>query len=180
MTQPTLLTQKPETREITFKIPGVPVPNNDKQNIMFPKKEVIRGLFWDYRIRVRSFDDCLAIMKKKMWIHRYKPSEVEAWKESIQLQSQRFVPRGNDEFLVSLPVEIFLEFILPKPKSVKREIMCVKPDWDNLSKVAGDGLQAAGFFKNDSQIYRAHVGKIYDTVAGEEPGLAVRVKYYLS
>ena len=77
------------------------------------------------------------------------------------------------------PIEMAIEFRLPRPASVnirRRPYPCVKPDMDKLIRNTLDGLTQAGIYRDDAQVIRMAVVKLYatDDPAGM-PGARIRV-----
>lgn len=70
-------------------------------------------------------------------------------------------------------VAVWLEFHMPRPKSVKREHHTVKPDLDKLTRTVLDALTGVAYV-DDSQVTRVHVTKAYVTL-GQSPGVDVQV-----
>jgi Holliday junction resolvase RusA-like endonuclease len=68
-------------------------------------------------------------------------------------------------------VQVVLEFRFVRPKTVKREHPTVKPDVDKLMRALLDGITDAGLWRDDSQVVRAVVEKVY----ADEPGVRVQV-----
>lgn len=67
------------------------------------------------------------------------------------------------------PLAITLMFFIQKPKSVKREFPCVRPDIDNFQKSAIDALK--GFWKDDGQICEVRAVKRYS----DQPMIFVKI-----
>ena len=51
--------------------------------------------------------------------------------------------------VIDFPVEVHLFFHIPKPKTVRREFPCVRPDVDNYSKSILDAITLAGIWTDD-------------------------------
>lgn len=68
------------------------------------------------------------------------------------------------------PVRVHAVFVLPKPKSVKRDFPHVRPDLDKLARALLDGITDAGcVWGDDSQVVELDVAKVY----GAAPGVHV-------
>lgn len=68
------------------------------------------------------------------------------------------------------PVRVYAAFVMPKPKSVKRDYPHVRPDLDKLMRALMDGVTDAGcVWADDSQVVEIETSKIY----GETPGVHV-------
>lgn len=62
-------------------------------------------------------------------------------------------------------IEISLDFVLSKPKSVKRKYPTVKPDIDNFTKCILDALNNI-VYKDDAQIIKLQATKSYGLLYG--------------
>lgn len=69
---------------------------------------------------------------------------------------------------------VTVEFYLPRPKSVKRNLPITKPDLDKLIRSVGDALEIAGVIDGDSKIVQWSARKYYADVM--EPGVTVEVR----
>jgi Holliday junction resolvase RusA-like endonuclease len=63
-------------------------------------------------------------------------------------------------------VEVELLFVMPRPKSVTRYHMTVKPDLDKLTRAVFDGVTDSGLWVDDSQVVRLLASKAYETLPG--------------
>jgi len=92
-------------------------------------------------------------------------NDVKAWKASVALQANHYMPREP----IDAPVVSVLTFHLPMPPAwsgAKKERMdhrwcAVKPDCDDLEKPVIDALKAAGWFVDDSRIVVSTTKKLY-------------------
>lgn len=67
------------------------------------------------------------------------------------------------------PVEVLVKFLMPRPRTVKRELPSVAPDVDKLARAVLDGLTAGGVIVDDSRVVDLHAVKRYtDTAPGAE------------
>lgn len=64
---------------------------------------------------------------------------------------------------IAEPVELFVTFYLPRPKSAKRSVLepGKKPDVDKLLRAVMDALTAAGVWRDDSQVVLASARKAF-------------------
>jgi len=69
------------------------------------------------------------------------------------------------------PVKITINFIMPRPKSVKRPYPSVAPDLDKLVRGVLDGLTGIAY-DDDSQVVEIHARKVY----GGSPGAEIRLE----
>lgn len=68
-------------------------------------------------------------------------------------------------------VEITMVFIMPRPKTVKRDLPTVAPDLDKLVRAVLDALTGIAY-QDDSQVTDIRAYKIYGTSPGVEIRLA--------
>jgi crossover junction endodeoxyribonuclease RusA len=96
----------------------------------------------------------------------------KAWRTAIVSTCIDELPEGwvpLDE-----PVELIVNFYMPKPKSVDRPLPSVAPDLDKLVRAVGDALAIAGVYADDSRIVRISARKLY--AQGIEPGATIEVR----
>mgnify|MGYP006283744691 CR=1 FL=1 len=67
-------------------------------------------------------------------------------------------------------VEVYLTFILKKPKTVTREEPFIRPDIDKLSRAVLDGLTGVAY-EDDEQVVKLQASKEY----GETEGVTIRI-----
>lgn len=127
---------------ITFFVPGVPAPQGSKT------AKCING-------------------KAIMW---EASTKVKEWRATVTATAQiEMIARGLET--KTDPVELVLEFRLPKPKSVKREFPDVKPDLDKLIRAVCDGLTKSKIYKDDALVIALSASKRYS----EEPGVWISI-----
>jgi len=80
---------------------------------------------------------------------------LKDWMKAVSLQaSQTFSePMGG-------PIQLYLTFYMRKPKRMKRELPCVRPDLDKLIRGVNDALSNIAFF-DDSQVVVVLGRKVY-------------------
>lgn len=73
-------------------------------------------------------------------------------------------------------VEVELLFVMPRPKSVTRKFMTVKPDVDKLARSVLDSITDSGLWADDSQVVGLLVRKAYEqpTVS---PGVYITIRH---
>jgi crossover junction endodeoxyribonuclease RusA len=86
---------------------------------------------------------------------------VGPWREAVRGEAQRAFSAPLEG-----PVKVSVEFLLAKPKSVRRDTPCVRPDLDKLIRAVLDGLTAGGAFGDDAQVTELSASKSYATVSG--------------
>lgn len=69
------------------------------------------------------------------------------------------------------PLQVTIQFRMPRPRSVKRLYPSVKPDIDKLARAVLDGLTAAAVIVDDSRVISLTTEKLY----AEVPGASIRV-----
>lgn len=91
---------------------------------------------------------------------RTKPSKT--WQAAVQFTVQEHWPDPPLEG----PVRVWLSFVLPRPKSVKRAHPFVKPDIDKLARAVLDGMTGI-VFRDDAQVVSLQANKAYtDNITG--------------
>lgn len=69
-------------------------------------------------------------------------------------------------------VRVVASFVLPRPRSVRREYPSVRPDVDKLLRALFDGItDAEVVWRDDSQVVSVETSKVY----GAEPGVHVEI-----
>lgn len=87
-------------------------------------------------------------------------SALAQWRASIALAARKAGARPTRE-----PVTMTLTFIMPRPKTVKRNHPSVAPDLDKLIRGALDALTAIAYV-DDGQVVEIYSKKIYGEVIG--------------
>lgn len=95
--------------------------------------------------------------------------QLKPWRAQVaQVAAATFRHRGR----LDGPVRVEATFVLPRPKSVKRDRPHVRPDLDKLVRALGDGISDAGnVWHDDAQVVQLVVEKVY----GAAPGVHVDV-----
>jgi crossover junction endodeoxyribonuclease RusA len=65
-----------------------------------------------------------------------------------------------------LPVKITIIFLMPRPKTVKRNMPTVAPDLDKLIRGVLDGLTGIAY-EDDAQVVEIHARKVYGAPGAE-------------
>lgn len=86
------------------------------------------------------------------------------WRTMIALAA-----RKAGAFPVPNPVEMTIEFRLPRPKTVKRDFPYVAPDLDKLIRAVLDALTGIAYV-DDGQVISINSSKVYG-----EPGVSVSI-----
>ena len=97
--------------------------------------------------------------------------QLKAWRAEIAQAAHD----ATDHVFAS-PVSVRVEFILPRPKSVKRIYPAVKPDLDKLLRALFDGLHCSGhkLLADDSLVCNCQCSKRY-LIGTESPGALITV-----
>ncbi len=103
------------------------------------------------------------------YVKTYTPKKTQTWEDFIRWQSLPYKPPNPHDG----PVEMSLTFYLPRPKSLPKKVVIhqKKPDIDNLTKCVSDATEGI-FFKNDSQIFRLSIEKVYTELT---PGVDIEM-----
>lgn len=64
------------------------------------------------------------------------------------------------------PVRVRLDFVLPRPQRPKWDVPAVKPDLDKLTRAVFDGVVDGGLLRDDSLVVDAGLSKRYGEPAG--------------
>jgi Holliday junction resolvase RusA-like endonuclease len=99
-------------------------------------------------------------------------SKHKAWRKAIVQEAIATLP--NDWQPIDEPCELIVNFYLPKPKTVDRQLPSVSPDLDKLIRAVGDSLTDSGVVIDDSRIVRISARKLY--AKGIQPGATIQVK----
>jgi Holliday junction resolvase RusA-like endonuclease len=99
-------------------------------------------------------------------------SKHKAWRKAIVQEAIATLP--SDWTSIDEPCELIVNFYLPKPKTVDRQLPSVSPDLDKLIRAVGDSLTDSGVVTDDSRIVRISARKLY--AEGIEPGASIQVK----
>lgn len=92
-------------------------------------------------------------------------SALASWRSAIALAAKVAGARPHLE-----PVEIDMQFVMLRPRTVNRLEPSVAPDLDKLIRAVLDGLTAIAY-RDDGQVTLITATKIY----GERPGVGVKV-----
>lgn len=74
------------------------------------------------------------------------------------------------------PLAVSYIFIIPKGKTVRRQVPAVYPDLDKLIRAAGDSMTAAGVWADDGQVVKLErTYKVYETPTSK-PGVFIHIR----
>jgi Holliday junction resolvase RusA-like endonuclease len=99
-------------------------------------------------------------------------SKHKGWRKAIVQEAIATLP--DDWQPIDEPCELIVNFYLPKPKTVDRQLPSVSPDLDKLIRAVGDSLTDSGVVIDDSRIVRISARKLY--AEGIAPGATIQVK----
>ena len=97
--------------------------------------------------------------------YRYEPPELKAARVKIRDAVARYKPKAP----ITGPIEMTTTWCFPLDAGGKHfdgEPKTSKPDTDNLQKLLKDCMTAAGFWKDDAQVYMEIVGKYWAKIPG--------------
>jgi len=105
--------------------------------------------------------------------HVYEDSKVKEYKKDVRRQIEEALPHRH--LPIDIPVVIWLEFYLSRPKTLKKTVKhhVKKPDIDNLSKAILDSMDL--LITDDNLVTWLHAGKFY---ADEDNPPGVLIKLY--
>ena len=106
-------------------------------------------------------------------IRVYDPAKSKSWKQDVKTQVLQKLAFTSDGGLAEGPLEVYLGFKLPRPKSAPKRRLYPdrKPDLSNMTKAIEDALKGV-VYRDDSQIVRMVLEKDYDP----QPGVVIRVR----
>lgn len=114
----------------------------------------------------------------KTFVYEQNSKTQRSWRQDVIAAAVAFREAHNWVTLDG-PVEVFIQFRLPRPASVKiakRPWPCVRPDADKLVRNTADALTQAAIYRDDAQIINLSVQKRYATDDPDGgPGAVIRV-----
>lgn len=102
--------------------------------------------------------------------------KLEPWRQAIAHAIKEMFKATGDDTPFTEACQVEVTFILPKPKTVKRELPTVPPDADKLARSLGDSVSLeryAVLVEDDSLICRWDIRKVYGTP--ETMGCSVQI-----
>jgi Holliday junction resolvase RusA-like endonuclease len=132
-----------------FFVPGVPAPKGSLKAIPFRRKTGKLGVSVKHdNPKVKTWMANVALIGRRSW--KGEPTDDE--------------------------LRVELVFLLPRPKTVKREWPSAKPDIDKLARAILDALEGV-VFTNDSRVVQLDTSKEYaEPELGDEPGVNVWIR----
>ena len=93
-------------------------------------------------------------------------SALAVWRSAVA-----WAAKNAGAVVTDKPIAMTMVFIMPRPKTVKRELPTVPPDLDKLVRAILDALTGIAY-TDDSQVVSISAHKIY----GEHTGVEVRLE----
>jgi Holliday junction resolvase RusA-like endonuclease len=103
--------------------------------------------------------------------HCYTPQATVDAEKIIRLAVSKTYTQAPFEGAVTLDVTV----VLARPKTVRRDLPTVKPDWDNFGKLISDALNGV-VWRDDAQVIEAKVTKQYCGKLHPQPGYKILVE----
>lgn len=98
------------------------------------------------------------------------------WRDKVRQTALAAMTDNHfDGFGRGVPVELRADFILARPKTVRRYSPTVKPDLDKLLRCLMDGLTDSGIIHDDAQITNIAASKSYARESVDHPKCVVRL-----
>ena len=102
--------------------------------------------------------------------------KLEPWRQAIAYAVKEMFEATGDSTPFTEACQVEVTFILPKPKTVKREHPTVPPDADKLARSLGDAISLPKYsqlLEDDSLICHWEIHKVYGTA--ETMGAQVKI-----
>ena len=106
--------------------------------------------------------------------HVYTPAETRRAELFIKLHAEAEYALKMGRSPYPGPVHLYLDIVIPRPRTSKRPYPDVKPDLDNYQKLVCDALNEV-VWRDDCQVTNAAVAKRY-AKPGEKTGFRILVK----
>lgn len=98
--------------------------------------------------------------------------KLKEWRATVTAATRTELIRQRfNGFEADMPLVVFIEFYLERPKTVKRLFPAVKPDLDKLVRAVFDGVTDGHAWHDDSQVISVYASKTY----GATPGALIRI-----
>lgn len=100
---------------------------------------------------------------------------VKPWRRCVQVETRKsMIAFGH--LMLSGPVSVRLEFVMPRPKRTKHPACTTKPDLDKLIRATLDGLSGVAI-EDDAQVTRLSASKRFARESGiENPGCLISIE----
>ena len=97
---------------------------------------------------------------------------LPAWRQTVTLHLRKHA----GEYAGEQALVLWADFYLPRPKSVRRWLPCVKPDLDKLTRAVNDSISAAGVWDDDSRA-TIHITAKHYADPPQPPGAHIRIAH---
>ncbi len=94
------------------------------------------------------------------------------WRKKVAVYARHAMGEAGGSWPLTGPVTLSLRFYMPKPRTVRRELPCVRPDGSHLERAVEDALTAAGVWEDDARVVHTEWWKFYPQ-AGHRVHMAV-------
>lgn len=137
----------PPVVELVIRAVGVPAPQGSKTPVRRGKKTVL-------------IEDNPA---------------TEPWRQTVIAAARSAMAAHGSWIRLTGPVAVECVFIFDRPRSVRRELPCVRPDADKLERAVFDSLTKAGVWQDDALVVDWAGRKRYAR-GRQVPGVRIRVR----
>lgn len=133
----------------------------------------MRIRFWVPGVPVAQGSKVAGVTKLgKPYLRDVKPGKLRAWR--LQVAATAAIGAGKDQpWIKEGPVYLFLQFHMPRGKTVKRAVPFVTPDLDKMQRAVLDALTGVAY-KDDGQVVHVTASKVYEGYKG--PGVVIEVR----
>jgi len=114
-----------------------------------------------------------AIVNGRVVMWEASASKVLEWRRLIKQAAHDAFKQGQTGFKTE-PLIVEVTFILPRPKTNKRQYPTTKPDIDKLIRATLDGLTLAHVWLDDCQIVAVNACKVYESPTNK-PGAIIEI-----
>lgn len=111
---------------------------------------------------------------------------LESWRDTVTAAALKVVEArgGGPLWPRGAPVVVTLRFFMPPTAAAERAhargletVPCTRPDWEKISRAVGDAMTVAGVYRDDGQVARAIVDKLW--ALDRPPGVDVTVSSWI-
>lgn len=106
----------------------------------------------------------------RMFMRESASSSLRPWMKAIRVEAAKHFKEPSQS-----SVWLYMDFWMPRGKTVKRELHTVKPDLDKLQRAVMDALTGI-VYVDDAQVIGADSFKAYPTYRQPEPGVRIGVE----
>lgn len=137
-----------------LRVDGLPIPQGSKSAFPFKRGDGTIGV---------------AVTEGK------KGPSLKEWRGAIAAAARVWIAMNDHPLPLDEPVLIEATFYLPRPASAPKRVAkpAKKPDWDKLSRAAGDALKGLAY-TDDSRITTALIKKRF--AIDRSPGIEITIR----